>query len=59
MTSVSMLGRLNGDTAALRQKLDTLTQQVSTGRKTDRIGDLAPQRPQALDLQAEIGRRGA
>ncbi|TCZ53195.1 flagellin [Roseicella aquatilis] len=57
MTSVSLLGRMGADTAALRAQVEALTRQVSTGRKTDRIGDLAPQLPRALTLSVEINRR--
>jgi flagellin-like hook-associated protein FlgL len=59
MTSISLLGRLETDSAALRLRLEQLTRQASTGRKTDAIGDLAPQLPRALTLRGEIGRREA
>ena len=59
MTSISLLGRLETDGAALRLRLETLTRQASTGRKTDAVGDLAPQLPRALVLRGEIGRRDA
>lgn len=59
MTSVSLLGRLTSDTAAIRLRLETLTRQSSTGQKTDQLGDLAAQTPRALTLRAEIGRRDA
>ena len=48
---------MEADSAALRLRLDVLTRQVSTGRKTDRLGELAPQMPRALTLRAELGRR--
>lgn len=57
MTSVSLLGRLETDAAALRLRVEVLTRQTSTGRKTDQLGDLAPQLPRALTLSAEIQRR--
>jgi len=57
MTSIGPLGRMEADSAALRLRLDVLTRQVSTGRKTDRLGELAPQLPRALTLRAELGRR--
>lgn len=57
MASVSMLGRLTADTAALRLRLETLTRQSATGQKTDRIGDLSPQLPRALTVSAELRRR--
>jgi flagellin-like hook-associated protein FlgL len=59
MSAVGLLGRMETDSAALRLRLETLTRQVSTGRKADAIGDLAPQLPRALTLRAEIGRRDA
>src|SRR3954469_9703474 len=59
MTSISLLGRLETDSAALRLRLEQLTRQASTGRKADSIGDLAPQLPRALTLRGEIGRREA
>src|SRR5690349_21670682 len=59
MTSVSLLGRMETDSAALRLRLETLTRQVSTGRKAETLGELAPQLPRALTLRAEIGRREA
>jgi hypothetical protein len=58
MTSVSLLGRMDADAAALRLRVETLTRQVSTGQKTGQLGDLAPQLPRALTLSAEIARRG-
>lgn len=59
MSGVGMLGRLEADTAALRLRLETLTRQVSTGRRAEAQGDLAPDLPRALTLRAEIGRREA
>jgi flagellar hook-associated protein 3 FlgL len=59
MTSISLLSRLETDSAALRLRLEVLTRQISTGRKTDAVGDLAPQLPRALTLRGEIGRRDA
>ena len=59
MSSVSLLGRLEADGAALRLRLETLTRQASTGRRTEAIGELAPQLPRALTLRGEIGRREA
>ncbi|RAI59338.1 flagellin [Roseicella frigidaeris] len=58
MTSVSVLARMEADTAALRLRVETLTRQQATGRKTDSIGDLGAQLPQALTLHAEIARHG-
>ncbi|MFC7473246.1 flagellin [Dankookia sp. GCM10030260] len=59
MTGISLLGRMTGDSAALRLRLETLTRQASTGRRTDQVGDLAAQLPRALTLRGEIGRRDA
>jgi flagellar hook-associated protein 3 FlgL len=57
VTSVGPLGRLDTDTAALRLRLDTLTRQVSSGKRAEAQGDLGAQLPRALALRAEIGRR--
>lgn len=57
MTSVSLLARMEASTAALRLRVETLTRQQASGRKTDSIGDLGAQLPQALTLRAEIARR--
>src|SRR5205823_3420094 len=35
----------------------SLTRQVTSGLRTQSLGDLAPQMPRILDLRAEIGRR--
>jgi flagellin-like hook-associated protein FlgL len=52
-----LLGRLEADTAALRLRMEVLTRQVSTGRRAEAQGDIAPALPRALSLRAEIGRR--
>lgn len=52
-------GRLAFDTAALRARLESLTRQSATGMRSDRLGDLAPEAPQALTLGAEVKRREA
>ncbi len=59
MAGIDMVGRLDADAALLRLRLQGLTRQMSTGQQTDAPGDLAPQLPRALSLQAEIGRRDA
>jgi flagellar hook-associated protein 3 FlgL len=57
MAGIDMLGRLDADAALLRLRLQVLTRQVSTGQRAAAPGDLAPQLPRALSLQADIGRR--
>ncbi|MDO9709800.1 flagellin [Paracraurococcus lichenis] len=57
MTSVNGYGRLAADSSALRLQVELLTRQVSTGRKAEAQGDIAPDLPRALTLRAEIARR--
>ncbi|MDI3308681.1 MAG: flagellin [Acetobacteraceae bacterium] len=57
MAGITLLGRLDADTAMLRLRLQTLTRQLATGQRTEAPGDLAPQLPQALQLRAEAARR--
>jgi flagellar hook-associated protein 3 FlgL len=54
---MDMLTRLDADTTALRLRLQQQTRQVSTGLKSDALGDLAGQLPRLLDLRAEMARR--
>jgi flagellar hook-associated protein 3 FlgL len=56
---MDMLTRLNADTAALRLRMQQQTRQVSTGFKSDSLGDLAGQLPRLLNLRAEMARRDA
>jgi flagellin-like hook-associated protein FlgL len=51
------LSRLNTDAALLRARLDMLNRQASSGRKTDRLGDLPPEAPQLVNLSNDMARR--
>ena len=51
------LSRLNNDAALLRARLDALNRQASSGRKTDRLGDLPPEAPQLVNLSNDMARR--
>jgi flagellin-like hook-associated protein FlgL len=53
------IGRLDAGAAALRARLETLTRQVSDGRKGPGYGDIAPEARRAVDLRADIARREA
>ncbi|HYF09018.1 MAG TPA: hypothetical protein VD970_15455, partial [Acetobacteraceae bacterium] len=57
MVAVSLLGRLAADTAHLRARLETLTRQVSDGRRGPFYGDVAPEARRAMDLRADIALR--
>ncbi|NCY23734.1 MAG: hypothetical protein EBX37_02410 [Alphaproteobacteria bacterium] len=51
------LSRLNADASLLRARLDILSRQASSGRKTDRLGDLPPEAPQLVNLTNDMARR--
>ena len=51
------LSRLNADATLLRARLDILSRQASSGRKTDRLGDLPPEAPQLVNLTNDMARR--
>lgn len=51
------LSRLNADAAVLRSRLDTQTRQAASGRRADRLGDLSPEAPRAINLSNDIARR--
>lgn len=59
MSIIGSIGNLAMDQAALRQRLDTTSRQVSTGQKAQVFGDLRPEARRAIDLRAEVGRREA
>ncbi|MES2711407.1 MAG: flagellin [Pseudomonadota bacterium] len=59
MTGFSALSRLDLGAAMLRTRLETLSRQVSDGRRGPMLGDIAPSVPRAIDLRGEIARRGA
>lgn len=54
--SASALGRTASDTRILRQRIETATSQVGTGRTGDFYGDLGVDARRSLDLRAELGR---
>lgn len=55
--SIGLVGRLDAGAALLRTRLETLTRQVSDGRKGPYYGDIAPEAMRAMDLRGEIARR--
>lgn len=57
MAVIDMLSRLNADTQVLRARLQTLTQQSSSGFKSEALGDLGADQPRALDIKSEIARQ--
>lgn len=59
MAGVDGLGRLEADAAILRARMVTLTRQLSTGQRAERLSEIAPQLARALDLKADIARRDA
>jgi len=56
---MDMLSRLDADTAALRLRIQLQTRQLSTGFKSEQVGDIGGQLPRLLNLKAEIARRDA
>jgi len=59
MSSISILAGTAPDQARLRQRLDLLTRQVTTGQVGQSHGDLGPQARRAIDLRGDIARREA
>src|SRR5689334_423708 len=57
MATIDLLSRLNADTAVLRARLQTLTQQTATGLKSQQLGGLGEALPRALNLKAAIHRQ--
>jgi flagellar hook-associated protein FlgK len=57
MAGIDIIGQLNGDAAALRARLATLTRQQATGFRSQQPGDLGAQLPRSVSLRAEIVRR--
>lgn len=57
MTGFSALSRLDAGAAMLRLRMETLTRQISDGRKGVYLGDIAPQVSRAIDLRADMNRR--
>ncbi|MBY0334217.1 MAG: flagellin [Acetobacteraceae bacterium] len=52
-----LASRLERDAAPLRQALQTLTRQLSTGQRAETPGDMAPELPRAITLRTELARR--
>ncbi|WP_368414274.1 hypothetical protein [Falsiroseomonas sp.] len=59
MSILATLGGMAPDQARLRQRIDVLTRQVSTGQVGQVHGDLGPQARRAIDLRGDISRREA
>jgi flagellar hook-associated protein 3 FlgL len=59
MSTINVIGGLAVDQARLRDRLDILSRQVSTGQKGVRHGDLGAEARRAIDLRGEITRREA
>lgn len=57
--SASALGRTASDTRVLRQRIETATSQIGTGRTGEFYGDLGVDARRSLDLRAELGRAAA
>lgn len=57
MAGITSVSRLDAGAQALRLRLDTLTRQVSDGRKGPGYGDIAPDARRAIDLRADMARR--
>lgn len=57
MSSIEMFQRLTSEAMQLRARQDDYMRQATTGLKTDRLGDLAPEVPRAVSLRGELGRR--
>ncbi len=51
------LSRLNADAALLRARLETQSRQASSGRRSERLGDLAPEAPRVVNLSNDMARR--
>lgn len=51
------LGRLNAESALIRARVETLSRQVSSGRRAEVLGDIAPEAPRAINLGNDISRR--
>jgi flagellar hook-associated protein 3 FlgL len=54
---MDVTSRLSAETALLRNRLETLTRQATTGQRAQQLGTLAPELPRAVSLRGEMGRR--
>jgi flagellin-like hook-associated protein FlgL len=59
MSTIGTIGAAAIDQAWLRQRVDLLTRQVSTGQKGERHGDLGIDARRAVDLRGDLARRDA
>jgi flagellin-like hook-associated protein FlgL len=59
MSILATIAGMAPDQARLRQRIDVLTRQVSTGQVGQAHGDLGPQARRAIDLRGDIARREA
>ncbi len=59
MSTLATIGAAALDQARLRDRIEVLTRQVSTGRKGALHGDLGTEARRAIDLRGEIARREA
>ncbi len=59
MSTLTTIAGLALDGARMRERIGTLTRQVSTGQKGTLHGDLGPEARRAVDLRGEIARREA
>ncbi|MCA3362853.1 MAG: hypothetical protein ING08_16090 [Roseomonas sp.] len=57
MTSINLTARINFNATQLRERITTLGEQVSTGRKGNTYAAIGTNAPKAIDLRAEIARR--
>jgi len=57
MTSINMTARLGLNATLLRDRMTTLGEQISTGRKGNTYSAMGSDAPRAMDLRGEIGRR--
>lgn len=59
MSIIATLAGMAPDQARMRQRIDALARQVSTGQVGQVHGDLGPQARRAIDLRGDIARREA
>lgn len=57
MTGINLTSRIDLNAIQLRERLSTLGEQLSTGRKGTSYAAIGTDAPKAIDLRAEIGRR--
>jgi flagellin-like hook-associated protein FlgL len=57
MTSINMTSRIDLNAIRLRDRIDTLGEQLSSGRRGQTYADIGTETPKAINLRVEIGRR--